>query len=224
MTDIQGQSAAAGLPTSYSPMQVLGEAARATGANFDFLVRTAAKESNFDAGAKAATSSAAGLFQFIEQTWMAMIARHGDEHGFGEQAAKVSQSPDGRYRIDDPAARREILDMRFDPRAAAVMAGELAAENGAQMRASIGREPTSEELYLAHFLGARGASRLINTAEINPDANAADMFPAAARANRPIFYDGGRPRTAAALSVSGAVFGLMNMGRELSRVRAPPPR
>jgi len=62
--------------------------------------------------------------------------------------------------------------------------------------ASIGRQPSNGELYIAHFLGADGASKLINGAAAQPNASAAAMFPSAAAANHSIFYDpSGRARS-----------------------------
>ena len=184
---------------SFSPRRVIERAARETGADFDFLLQTAARESNFDAGAQARTSSAAGLFQFIEQTWMAMMHRHGEAHGYGALAGAIEQGADGRFSVADPDMRQRVLDLRFDPDAASVMAGELAAENASILRGAIGREPTSGELYAAHFLGARGAANLINAAASEPGQRADALFPQAASANRPVFFDGGRPLTTAAL-------------------------
>ena len=184
---------------SFSPRQVIAQAAQSTGADFDFLVRTAARESNFDPQAKAQTSSAAGMFQFIEQTWLAMVHRHGEKHGLGAEAAQIERDANGRFTIADPAERQRVLDMRFDAETASVMAGELAADNAALLRRQIGREPSSGELYAAHFLGARGAGDLITLAEQSPMARADQAFPQAAAANRPIFYDDGRPVTAKAL-------------------------
>ncbi|MCC5995007.1 MAG: transglycosylase SLT domain-containing protein [Oceanicaulis sp.] len=179
-----------------SPRRLIAEAARETGADFDFLVRTAQRESNFDPEARARTSSAAGLFQFIEQTWLAMMAGHGARHGYGELAEAVTRDGAGRYQVADPARREAVLNLRFDARAASVMAGELASENAAILRGATGREPTSGELYAAHFLGARGAARLIAAAADNPAQRADQLFPEAAAANRPIFFDNGRARSA----------------------------
>ncbi|MFW5660671.1 MAG: transglycosylase SLT domain-containing protein, partial [Oceanicaulis sp.] len=142
MSDIDAAS-----QLSFPPRRVIADAAQRTGADFDYLMRTAARESSFDASAKARTSSAAGLFQFIEQTWLAMLHRHGDRHGYGEFAAAIEQDGRGRFTISDPAMKARVLDLRFEPEAASVMAGELAAENAGHLRAAIGREPSSGELY-----------------------------------------------------------------------------
>ena len=183
-------------PASDRPETLIARAAQATGADFDFLVRTAERESGFDARAQARTSSAAGMFQFLEQTWLGMMHTRGAAHGFSGEANAIERGADGRYTVRDPARRQEILDMRFDAQTSALMAGELAAANAEVLRSRIGREPTSGELYAAHFLGASGAADLIQTARSEPDTPASQLFPAAASANRPIFYENGRARSA----------------------------
>lgn len=170
-------------------------AARATGVDFDFLLRTARRESALNPEARARTSSAAGLFQFIEQTWLATLKQHGAQHGYGRYADLITRGPDGRYRVAGQAARGAVLDLRFDPRAASLMAGELAAGNAAYLRGRTGREPTAGDLYAAHFLGPAGSARLIEAVHSRPGATAASLFPDAARANRSIFYRDGRPAT-----------------------------
>jgi hypothetical protein len=171
------------------------DAAARTGVDFSYLVATAYRESGFDPEAKAPTSSAAGLFQFIEQTWLGMVKRHGASHGMAAEARQIEQTPGGRFRVADPEARQRILDLRYDPAAASAMAGEYAVESTEALGARLGRAPTSSELYAAHFLGASGAARLIEAAEANPQARADALFPDAARANRAIFRNGREPAT-----------------------------
>ena len=48
--------------------QALAQASRATGVDFAYLVAEASVETSLNPNAKAKTSSAAGLFQFIEST------------------------------------------------------------------------------------------------------------------------------------------------------------
>jgi hypothetical protein len=55
----------------------------------------------------------------------------------------------------------------------------------------------STELYMAHFLGANGASSFLNAMKKSPNMAAADLYPKEARSNRGVFYDAktGAPRT-----------------------------
>jgi hypothetical protein len=76
------------------------------------------------------------------------------------------------------------------------MAGVLTQSNSFKLTGMIGRRPTDSELYMAHFMGVGSAAKLIANAEDNPQASGARLFPNAAAANRPIFYDpSGRARS-----------------------------
>jgi hypothetical protein len=184
----------------------LKQASRATGVSFDYLAKTAERESGFNAQAKAPTSSATGLFQFIEQTWLGVVKQEGGKVGLGNEASAIS-SDNGRLTVADPALRQRILALREDPAVSAMMAGAFAAKNGQKLQESLGRKPTEGELYLAHFLGPSGARELINLAEKTPDAKAAASFQDAAAANRNIFFDkSGRARAASEVytNITGA--------------------
>ncbi len=172
------------------------KAAQVTGVDFNFLMRTAKRESGFDPSAKAPSSSAAGLFQFIEQTWLSTIKRHGAAHGYARYADLISEGNDGRLHVPGgDEARRAVMDLRYDPHCAALMAGELASDSAAYLRGRTGREPTGGELYAAHFLGPQGSARLIEAAQTTPNALAANLFPDAAGANHGVFYQSGRALT-----------------------------
>jgi hypothetical protein len=173
-------------------------AAQATGANFEYLLSTAKVESNLNPNIKASTSSATGLFQFIEQTWLATLKAAGPALGYGEYAKSIVRTPGGGYTVPDESMRSAVLNLRRDPVANAAMAGVFAQQNSAELRERLGRSPTSGELYIAHFLGPAGAGRLISHAQGSPSTSAANLFPSAAAANRSIFYDRqGRTRSAA---------------------------
>ena len=165
------------------------DAARQTGAGFEYLLNTALRESNLNPNAKARTSSATGLFQFIDQTWLGTMKQSGAALGYGKHADAISKTPQGRYVVNDPAMRREIFALRKDATANAVMAGAFANSNAKVLTERLGRKPTDGELYIAHFLGASGAARFISVAQARPDAKAANFFPRAAAANASIFYD-----------------------------------
>ncbi|WP_375459765.1 lytic transglycosylase domain-containing protein [uncultured Enterovirga sp.] len=189
--------AATGRSADLPVVDAIRQGAAATGTDFDYLLKTARRESALDPAAKAPTSSATGLFQFIEQTWLGLVKSDGDRLGLAEQAKAVTARGDGTLTVADPATRQALLDLRKDPQLASVMAGTLTRQNRDALVAATGRAPSPGELYMAHVLGARGAAELIATTRADPSRVAALDFPDAARANRGIFFDrGGRPRGA----------------------------
>ena len=181
------------------------QAASTTGASFEYLLATAKMESNFNPKAAATTSSARGLFQFIDQTWLGTVKEAGAHLGYGKYADAITKNPSGSYSVSDPDARAAIMKLRDDPEAASSMAAVLTQSNSFKLTGKIGRRPTDAELYMAHFMGVGGAGKLIQNAEDNPNASAAQMFPNAAAANQSIFYD----RSGQARSVS-QVYSVLN--------------
>ena len=146
-------------------------AASATGIDFGFLLHTAKRESGFNALAHAPTSSAAGLFQFVEQTWMSTLKRHGPAYGYARYADLISESSDGRFFVPQgEAARKVVMDLRYDAHAAATMAGELASDHAAYLRGRTGREPTGGELYAAHFPRAAGLGEAHRGLPLQPES------------------------------------------------------
>jgi hypothetical protein len=69
------------------------------------------------------------------------------------------------------------------------MAAEHASDNKDALEASLGREATGTDLYMAHFLGLGGAKQFLKAMQVSPDRTAASMFPAAAGANRNVFFN-----------------------------------
>jgi soluble lytic murein transglycosylase-like protein len=168
-------------------------AARATGVDFYLLIETARRESALNPNARAGTSSATGLFQFIESTWIDMVSRHGADHGLAGYAQALQRGD------VDAATRRDILALRSDPEISARMAGELARENANHLSSRLGRAPSAGELYAAHVMGAGGATRLIEAASRGADSAAA-LFPREAAANRGLFFTpSGQARSAQGL-------------------------
>ncbi|HUD31219.1 MAG TPA: lytic transglycosylase domain-containing protein [Novosphingobium sp.] len=187
----------------------IAQAAEATGVDFQYLMAQAKLESSLDPAARASTSSAAGLYQFTSGTWLSTLDRHGAEHGMGW----VSDAIQGGA-IADPATRAQVMSLRYDPQVAALMAGELAADNRADLTAKLGREPDSAELYLAHFLGSAGAGKFLSALADDPGQSAAAILPKAAAANRSIFFSGGAPRSVGQVMalMRGKVDGAMEGG------------
>lgn len=184
-------------------LSALRRAATETGTDFGYLLQTAMRESSLNPGAKAASSSATGLFQFIEQTWLGTVQKHGAEHGLKAYADAIEVGNDGRFRVADQSMRQEILALRKDPSTAALMAGEMTNEMRGDMETALGRGVSAGELYVAHFLGPKAAIKMIKASEATPGASAADMFPQAAAANRSIFYArGGAERSVSSVLAS----------------------
>src|SRR6478736_3902559 len=203
--DTTSATAAGVDPTRARIAGSIKQAAATTGASFEYPLTTAKMESNFNPKAAATTSSARGLFQFIDQTWLGTVKEAGPHLGYDKYADAITKNDSGSYSVDDPAARAAIMRLRDDPEAASAMAGVLTQSNSFKLTGKIGRRPTDAELYMAHFMGVGGAGKLIGSAEDNPQASAARMFPNAAAANRPIFYD----RAGNARSVS-EVYSVLN--------------
>ena len=154
--------------------------------------------------AQASTSSAKGLYQFIEQTWLATMKQDGagarlwplcrrhravcgralrggrSRHACGDHAAAQRS---GRQRDDGGRASRATMPSSL-----------VSATSAAQ--------PTEGELYIAHFLGSDGAGKLINGAA-SAAARARRRHVSAGRGGQPsIFYDRPAARAASAKSTA----------------------
>jgi hypothetical protein len=100
--------------------------------------------------------------------------------------------------VPNETARQAIMDLRKNPEAAALMAGEFASDNRAVIERATGREANATDLYMGHFLGAKGAADFLRAMAANPDRSAASVAPKAAAANRAVFFDrSGNPRSLA---------------------------
>lgn len=155
-------------------------ASQKSGVDFSYLMQQAKAESSFDITAQASSSSATGLFQFIDSTWETLMQRYGAELGI---------APDAH-------SREERLGLRKDPELSAHMAAKLATENSAYLKREWGGEVDGTALYFSHFLGAQQSAAFLNARDQTPSAPAADLFPKAAHANRPVFFHAdGRSKT-----------------------------
>lgn len=204
---LQNNALLKNVPRSIS--QAIQTASARVGVDFSYMVEQAAAESNFRPEIKAKTSSATGLYQFIESTWMGMMDQFADKHGI-ETAGK---------------SKSEILEMRKDPEIASLMAAELASQNASVLEsrwAKGEKDIGSTELYFAHFMGAGGASAFMNAHDKNPTMEAAILFPKAANANKNVFYDSatGKPRS---LEQVYAFFDKKFSGNEVNQIAVSTP-
>src|SRR5262245_34753355 len=170
-------AAAAVDPTRTRVTGAIKQAANSSGTSFQYLLATAKMESDFNPTAGASTSSARGLYQFIDQTWLATVKDAGGQTGYGQYADAITKTSSGDYTLSDPATRQAIMKLRDDPAASSAMAAALTQSNSFQLTGKIGRRPTDGELYMAHFMGVGGAAKLIANAEDNPQASGARLFP-----------------------------------------------
>jgi len=162
--------------------------------SFTYLLKTAERESGLNPAAQAKTSSAAGLFQFIEQTWLGAVKKYGPDHGMAIESAAITQNKNGHFHIQNPDLRDHILKLRLHTDKAANLAAAMTAENRAGLEDKLGRSVRDSDLYAAHFLGLSGAAKLLSA---NPTEKAASLFPQAAKANASIFFKNGVSKTVA---------------------------
>ena len=196
----QAETAAQHAKTLRGPAHVeaaVRNASAKTGVDFSYLMEKAAVESGFRTDIKSSSSSATGLYQFIDSTWLNTVKEHGAKHGLGKYASAIQTRGDGRPYVADPEMKREILDLRKDPNAASLMAAEFARDNKEHLEATVKGRIGSTELYLAHFLGAGGASKFLNAMHDSPHRQAKEIFPDAASSNKAVFFDKetGKPKS-----------------------------
>lgn len=125
-----------GQDTRRTNSELAADMARVTGAPAGYLERLAQRESGWRPDARAKTSSATGLTQFINSTWTSYVRAHGERYGL----------PAGMHEED-------VLNLRLDPRWDLAMASEYARENATAFRRQFRRPPTERDLYLMHFAG-----------------------------------------------------------------------
>ncbi len=181
-------------------VETIVRAGKVVGADPTLLMAVADKESSFSTSVQAKTSSATGLYQFIEQTWLGVVSEFGARHGLEAETKLIGRN--GRqFFVADATERQRILDLRREPYLSALLAGEMLKRDTLRLEKAMGRHLTGGEIYLIHFLGPDAAQTFIETMEEKPDVKAADLLPRPAQANRPIFYAeaGGETKT---LSVS----------------------
>lgn len=143
----------------------LGAILRDTGASADemtVLRQIVAVESGGRANAQAASSSARGLGQFIESTWLTMIERY-------------------RPDLMEGRTRNELLNLRDDPQLNADMTLAFMRENRSALRAA-GLPDGPGETYLAHFMGVGGATRALRAPLDAPISTVMDAKAIAANA------------------------------------------
>ncbi|MBP2294187.1 transglycosylase SLT domain-containing protein [Azospirillum rugosum] len=191
-TQAANQAAGQAAKTPRGPANVeaaVRNASAKTGVDFSYLMEKAAVESGFRTDVKSSSSSATGLYQFIDSTWLTTVRDHGADHGLGKYANAIQTRGDGRPYVTDPALKQEILNLRKDPNVSALMAAEFTRDNKEYLEDQVQGKVGSTELYMAHFLGAGGAAKFLNAMKGDPNRAAKELFPDAASANKAVFFD-----------------------------------
>ncbi len=151
-------------------VQTIVKAAQAVQTDPVLLMAVADKESSFITAVQAKTSSATGLYQFIERTWLGVVRDFGGKYGLAKEAALVTADANDKPVITDAAERARVLELRRDPYLSALMAGEMLKRDAARISQRIGRELTLGEVYLAHFLGPDDAGDFLDKVVNKPAA------------------------------------------------------
>jgi len=144
------------------PADVRVDSLRGKVTNIDGVVnRIVGAESGGNPNAKNPNSSASGVGQFIDSTWLSFMK---DRH------------PD----IYDAKSMSDVLKLKSDPQLGRD-AVKWYAEQNAEALSRSGLQATPGNVYLAHFLGPAGAIRVLKS---DPNASSSDVIdPGAIKAN-----------------------------------------
>jgi peptidoglycan hydrolase-like protein with peptidoglycan-binding domain len=163
-----------------------------TGLDFSFLMELASVESDFNPTVRAPNSSATGLFQFKDNSWLEAIRTFGADYGLKDYATQVELIDDEGHE-QQPNVRDslqlEVLALRLNPRLSTLLAAENIKRNLRNLSQVIGRELGRTDLYLPHFFGPTGARLFLKILNEEPAAIAAEIFPEAAARNRNVFQN-----------------------------------
>ncbi len=179
--------------------RAIGLASSTVGVDSGYLVAVAARESSFDAAAHAQQSTALGLYQFTEDTWLRVVKLFGERHGLASYAQEIDIDESGSVAMRSGALRDKLLRLRRDPQLSALMAAELALDNKMRLERLLGRGVSPSEIYIAHFLGVAQAAKMIAIARSTPEMAGSHVLPIAAESNPGVFGDAATPLSVGAI-------------------------
>lgn len=168
-------------------VETIVHAAYLTGVDPRLLMAIADKESSFMVSARAQTSTARGLFQFIDSTWLRAMRDYGPRFGLHREASLVEFRENGPT-IADEKERERVLGLRNDPFLSTLLAASMLRAEQEKLAGRLGRPISDAEVYLVHFLGPMGAQKFLSVLADKPKTLAANLLPQAAKANKPIFF------------------------------------
>lgn len=176
-----------------------------TGVDFKLLVLKAIMESDYGRFNVASNSTARGVFQYIESTWMVLMHRYGDKIGYGHYAKAIHYNPKTKTAALKGAAkhlRHEILALRHNPEASALIKSyQIMEETDVIQGYKRGKKVTATDHYIAHMLGLYvmkdfyelvERKSAIAPARLSTNAHMRE----AAKTNKAFFYKGQRALSA----------------------------
>lgn len=147
---------------------VIDSAAKKYNVDKKLLTSIANRESKLGQEPSNPNSSASGVFHFIDSTWKEMVKKYGKETGITEA-------------------------QKDDPNANIIMGALYTRDNSRGLKKYLKRNPSPQEVYMAHMLGLGGAKKLLAN---YGTVDATSILPEAAKTNKPVFYTkAGKPRT-----------------------------
>lgn len=193
--DLDGGKALANLRKAPADVQQgLTMAAEASGVAATWLAEIANAESGFNPAAKNPNSSATGLYQFTDATWISALRK----------SEKVLKERYGVTQDFSKFTKEQMLAMRADPVLQSVVMGEFTFNNITALEEKLGGQHIGlKDAYLAHVMGVDGAAKLIRAMEVNPNAPAEVLFAKEAKANPALFA--GKSMAEAYATITGKV-------------------
>lgn len=144
-------------------------------------------ESKMDAKVNNKVSSALGLFQFTEGTWIETIYKYGEKHGLNNYVNAITKDDNGKYHVKNKNDLNYILALRNNPKVSAIMAAETMKNNQNFVENKLGQKIQDKDAYLIHVLGAVGAAKFFDNLQKRPSAPVSLLFPVAVKKNPHLF-------------------------------------
>ncbi len=192
------------------------DAARDARVDPDILMAFAWRESRYKADAKSSRSAARGLLQFTPATWLETVRDFGRQYGAPRYAAAIHTERSGRITIRSFRIRQHILLLRGNPAFSARMAAAVMARQDLASQRSLGRSPTSVELYLLHALGQEGAARFLTARAQRPSESSLRIASLKTLYDAGLLAEDGRPMTV------GNTYTAIDIMLKRHQVRRPP--
>ena len=177
-------------------IDTLHQVSQETGADFQQLIITAMIESDLGRVTISSKSTARGVYQFIEPTWLVLMKRYGNRIGYQSYADAITFNAETHHPEVKGGIplRQKILDLRYDNRISALLKTYQAQdEKRVLARFKNGQNITVTDHYIAHMLGLSLARTFYKLKQSESDYILAHLkdsnFRQAVQLNRSFFYD-----------------------------------